>query len=77
MSKLLIIDDSDPAIVYMGNWATLTGVGATTGEYNSTVHQSGVAGDQLSYTFEGMTLGIAYAPCSIGIETSSAINFVY
>jgi hypothetical protein len=54
MSKVLIIDDSDPAITYTGNWETLSIVGVLTGEYNTSTHQSSAAGDQLLYTFEGM-----------------------
>ena len=53
MSKVLIVDDSDGAIVYSGCWIAGTTVAEGTNEYNDTVHQSNTAGDQISYTFYG------------------------
>lgn len=58
MSTVVILDDTDPAIIYHGNWTTLTAVGTMesrgmySNEYNSTVHASKTAGDQLTITFE-------------------------
>jgi len=57
MSKIVIIDDSDAAIVYQGNWTTTSSVGSVattnTNEYNSTVHGSSTLGDKLTFTFDG------------------------
>ncbi|KIM26749.1 hypothetical protein M408DRAFT_25035 [Serendipita vermifera MAFF 305830] len=62
--KTIIIDDSNPATVYHGNWTTMTDVatiqtrGRNSNEYNSTVHRSTTAGDTLTFTFEGISLAL-------------------
>ena len=53
MSKVLIVDDTDPAVSYTGSWTTQTFVAANTNEYNSTIHRSTGAGDSLLYNFYG------------------------
>ena len=57
MSKIVIVDDSDAAIVYQGNWTTASSVGSvvttSTNEYNSTVHGSRTLGDKLTFAFDG------------------------
>jgi len=60
MSQTLIIDDTDSAITYVGNWTTGTTIGTLdissgtdSNEYNSTVHISETPGDKLVYSFEG------------------------
>ncbi|KIM26746.1 hypothetical protein M408DRAFT_25032 [Serendipita vermifera MAFF 305830] len=64
MSQVFVVDDSDPGIVYHGNWTKLAAVttlaisGGTTNEYNSTVHGSHTAGDTLTYSFTGTSLGV-------------------
>lgn len=53
MSKILIVDDADPAVTYTGSWTTQAFVWSNSNEFASTVHKSGASGDQLSYTFTG------------------------
>lgn len=65
MSKVIIVDDTDPAISYSGNWATLSSVGVNTNEYNSSVHYSSASGDELSYDFYGMGVLLESAIVSI------------
>jgi len=61
MSLTLIVDDTDSAIAYEGNWTIGSVVGAldpssgtNSNEYNSTVHTSETPGDKLVYPFEGL-----------------------
>lgn len=53
MSKVIIIDHADPAIVYDGSWTKGSAVITTRDEYNSTIHISNTPGDTLTYKFEG------------------------
>lgn len=58
MSRVLIVDNTDPEINYSGNWKTGGSVGPYTNEYNSTVHFSEIAGDELFYTFYGTQISV-------------------
>jgi hypothetical protein len=59
MSNIVIVDNSDSAIVYVGNWTTGTTIGTisddgtNSNEHNSTVHISETVGDKLTYDFKG------------------------
>ena len=55
MSKVAIIDDSNPAIEYTdGGWSGVNHVfTSTSNEYNSTMHYTFAAGTTIKYTFRG------------------------
>ncbi|KAF8630697.1 hypothetical protein AX17_005357 [Amanita inopinata Kibby_2008] len=64
---LIFIDDSNPNIVYAGNW--FTGLGTI--EYNLTAHGSTSSGARATYTFKGTCIS-AY-----GTLGSSGSNTVF
>jgi hypothetical protein len=54
MSRVAIIDDSDPNIRYNGTWvANTTPRSNNSPEYNGTSHESGDQGGTITYTFTG------------------------
>ncbi|KIM22520.1 hypothetical protein M408DRAFT_28648 [Serendipita vermifera MAFF 305830] len=56
--KTLIIDDTDPAIIYSPNWEKASTVGSNTNEYKSTFHSSQADGNWLNYTFFGTRISV-------------------
>jgi beta-phosphoglucomutase-like phosphatase (HAD superfamily) len=59
MSKVLIIEDSDPVITYTGNQAGMSIVGVLAGEYNTSTHQSDAAEDHMSLKVGDSEMAIA------------------
>ena len=54
MVRYAIIDDTDPALVYTGDWRLLqTPVNPATPEYNGTVHATNDPTATVTYTFNG------------------------
>lgn len=56
--KTLIIDDTDPAIIYSPNWEKGSTVGNNTNECKSTFHSSQADGNWLKYTFFGTRISV-------------------
>lgn len=52
MSKVLIVDDRDPDISYIGSWGLLGAISGSV-EYRDTLHQGNTNDQSLSYTFRG------------------------
>lgn len=50
----VMINDSDPAIVYSGTWTA--GGGRKSGDYENDVHHTGANGDSASYSFTGCAI---------------------
>ncbi|KIM22515.1 hypothetical protein M408DRAFT_332891 [Serendipita vermifera MAFF 305830] len=58
MSKILIVDDADAGINYSDGWTVGNSVADSSKEYNSTVHRSDAAGQELSYIFFGTQITV-------------------
>lgn len=55
MVKYAILDDTDPGLVYTGDWTFLqTPVNANTPEYNNTVHATNDPTAMVSFNFTGV-----------------------
>lgn len=70
MSKVVIIDDSDPNIAYSGNWKALATINEISREYQNTVHRGDTNGQFLSYSFTGTGIsvyGSSDSPASKGL----------
>jgi hypothetical protein len=58
MSKVLIIDDTDPSINWSGNWQTTGTITGTSHEYNSTLHRGDTIDQSFTYTFNGTGISV-------------------
>ena len=63
----IVIDDTDPSIVYHGAWSTQS---PSNGQYNNTVTGTTIIGDSASYTFKGtLTPFVAFTVTAVCIDT--------
>lgn len=58
MSKILIVDDVDPAISYTGDWHPSGTVRSTSREYHDTISVGVANGQSLSYEFYGTSIAV-------------------
>ncbi|KIM22516.1 hypothetical protein M408DRAFT_283743 [Serendipita vermifera MAFF 305830] len=58
MSKVLIIDDTNPEIRYSNGWMVGGSVTNDTNECKSTIHRSDAAGNEISYAFFGTQITV-------------------
>lgn len=80
MATTVIVDDTDPAIHYVGPWSLAGNVAAESNEFNSTVHVANDNSSSLTYEFNGSRISVYCtldSPASRGIPaaTYSLDNF--